>query len=74
ENGTAFRAWLSNQNSIGTPVKMQYILAAPTRTDITDTVLGQALLSMRTIPHYTRIYTGADIQPWLSADIKAIEI
>lgn len=45
----------------------------PIETDITDTELGQALLGMKTVPKYTRIYSVSDIVPELTADIKTVD-
>lgn len=51
----------------------QALLPVAVRTDITDTELGESLLAMRTLPGNTHLFTNAEIQPWLSAEVKVME-
>lgn len=51
-----FKVWLAARHAAGTPVKVVYALETPQITDITATDLGGALLSMKSVQYYTRIY------------------
>ncbi|MEG2597594.1 MAG: hypothetical protein RR977_04115, partial [Oscillospiraceae bacterium] len=67
-----FKKFIDEQATAGNPVTVQYPIATPTRTDITSTPLGQALLAMQTMNGFTRIYTNAAIKPQIAATIKTL--
>ena len=67
-----WQAWLAAQNTAGSPVKVVYALVTPQITDITATDLGGALLSMKSVQYYTRIYHNSTLPVELEAAVTTL--
>lgn len=59
EANEAAKAYCAEQNALGMPLIMRYVLYTPIITDCTDT-WAQDLLALKTAPYWTKIYTDKE--------------
>lgn len=55
-----FNAWLVQQNNLGMPMTVYSVLQTPTQTDYTSQDWGEDMLSLRTAPYYTELFTDKE--------------
>ena len=55
-----FNAWLVQQNNLGMPMTVYSVLETPTQTDYTSQDWGEDMLSLRTAPYYTELFTDKE--------------
>lgn len=59
EANEAAKSYCAEQNALGTPLIMRYVLYTPVITDCTDT-WAQDLLGLKTAPYYTKLFADKD--------------
>ena len=57
---TKIKAWFAKQNELGMPVTVLYALETPTQTDYSSQDWGEDMLSLRTAPYYTELFTDKE--------------
>ena len=59
EANEAAKSYCAEQNALGTPLIMRYVLYTPVETEITD-AWAQDLIDLKTAPYWTKIYTDKE--------------
>lgn len=59
EANEAAKSYCAEQNALGTPLIMRYVLYTPVETDCTDT-WAQDLLGLKTAPYYTKLFADKE--------------
>lgn len=59
EANEAAKSYCAEQNALGTPLIMRYVLYTPVETEITDT-WAQDLLGLKTAPYYTKLFADKE--------------
>ena len=59
EANEAAKAYCAEQNALGTPLIMRYVLYTPVETEITA-AWAQDLLAIKTAPYYTKLFADKE--------------
>lgn len=60
EANEAAKSYCAEQNALGTPFIIRYVLNIPVKTDYTAETWAQDMIGLKTAPYWTKIYTDKE--------------